>query len=242
MKHKDSQAGNAFFIILIGIALLAVFGMVVTRSSSTDTGATNERDKIAATSIIQYGNVVKGAIDQMRSNGISESDISFSNNIVSGYGTVGANPSAEVFNVSGGGITYEAPNASWLDSTYSAQTGYGQWIFNGVNAGRLNVGTPAGTAAFCPTASCVELTLILPYVKKSICTEISKRFNLLSGGNPIQDANTISFTKFTGTFSYNGEFIGDAAGLMNSTYEGCVEGGGTPAAGTYHYFKVLIAR
>lgn len=241
MKHVKPQNGNAFFLILLGVALVAAFSMAVTRSSSVETGATSERDRIAATRIIAYGNTLRSATEQMRSNGISESDISFANNIVTGYGTVGANPSAEIFNSSGGAITYEKPDATWLDGTYSLQDGFGEWRFTGDNAVR-NIGTPA-SAACGAMVGCKELLVILPYVKKNVCTLINNNTNYkeTAGTIPV-DATTFGLTKFTGTFSASDVDIAPTSSVTWGRMQGCIEGGGTPATGSYHYFQVLIAR
>lgn len=242
MKHARSHAGNAFFLILLGVVLFAAFSAAVLRTTS-QSGSTNpERDKLDASLIIKYGGVLRSAVNQMRALGISESDISFANATVTGYGTLGTNAPAEVFNSSGGGIAYEIPNSRWLDGVSTAQTGYGEWVFTGADAIRFGVGTPL--SGYCSAASCKELVAILPYIKKAICLEINKQLGI-GGATPTiyQDVQAIQFTKFTGTFGANSDSIGDSADNMKSQLQGCIEGGGSgPAAGTYHYYQVLIAR
>lgn len=244
MKHRDSQRGNVFFLILIAIVLLGAFTFSVTRSTSGTNDATREQDKIAATRIIAYGNTLKGAVDMLRHQGVSESDISFANNVVAGYGTVGANPAAELFHMNGGSIAYEKPDAGWLDGVSTAQTGYGEWIFTGHNALR-NVGTPIndGTDA-CNARDCKELLAILPYIKKSVCERIN---SLIGFPSPIpKDSASSYFNKYTGSFGTDITHI--ATGTSGPSWgkqQGCMEGGGGaqgPAAGTYMYFQTLIAR
>jgi hypothetical protein len=48
-------------------------------------------------------------------------------------------------------------------------------------------------------------------------------------------------TQFTGTFAYS-QGIETAGGETFAKKEGCFEGGGTPAADTYHYYRVLKVR
>jgi hypothetical protein len=144
------------------------------------------------------------------------------------------------FHQSGGGVTYEVPDPKWLDSTFSAQDGYGEWRFTGDNSGRLMVGTPL--SGVCDSSACKELLVILPYIKKGICQEIASKMNMLNSGVIYQDANDIGLTKFVGTFPAASNHLGDAAGGMVGVYQGCIEGGRTPATGSYHYFQVLIAR
>ncbi len=246
MKHMDSQAGNVFFLILIAIVLLGAFTFSVTRTSSMSSDATSESNKVAASRIISYGSALKTTIDQMRGNGISEKDISFANPFVSGYGTAGTNAPVEVFNIEGGGMTYEKPNPAWLDSTYSAQDGYGEWRFTGGNALRY-VGTPLAqdSSVYCiADSTCKELVVILPYVKKDICQAIDNMTGFLVSSAIPADQTNIDFTKFTGTYLAPNNHISTATstdGTWGKT-QGCIEGGGSPAAGSYHYFQVLIAR
>ncbi len=238
MKHKNHARGNALFIILIAIALFAAFTAAVTSSNSGGGGEQAGFFAISATQIMRYGSTVKSAVDQLRQQGISESDISFANDAVSGYGTVGTNPSAEVFDIDGGGITYEAPNANWFDPLLTAQTGYGTWIFTARNM-IYNVGTPMGSA--CSATNCSELLAILPYIKKEICEQINKSVNI--EGIPA-DVSVVNFTE-----KFDGFDTGSIIGIGSNTSSEpagqrsfCIEGGGTPPSGSYHYVHVLIAR
>lgn len=248
MKHKNHnqrkslQRGNVLFMILIAIALFAAFTAAVTQSNSGGGGGEQSGFyAISATQIMRYGSTVKSAVDSLRQRGISESDISFANATITGYGTVDTNPKGEVFHVSGGGITYEVPNENWFDGAYSNQTGYGEWIFTGVNS-LNNVGTWNETDGGCTQNDCTELLLILPYVREEICKEIIKSLSL----NEIeQDNASFGFTKFNGSFSYAHQIVGDTIafnGTLPGQFQACVEGDSAPTDGSYHYYQVLIAR
>lgn len=243
MKHAASDSGNVLFLILIGIALFAAFTMAVTRTSRTDNGSSAQQDKLAATRIIQYGDTLKGAVDQLRTNGIGESAISFANGTVLSYGTAGTSPSAEIFNTSGGNIVYEAPDTSWLDGIHTALPIYGQWYFTGGSFVR-DVGSPVGSD--CAAAGCVELIAMLPYIRKEICQKINSAYGIKAPGGapPVNADASIASPYFTGTYSITDQFGDDSAvGLMNGRMGGCVEGGGTfPPSGSYVYYRVLIAR
>jgi len=251
MKHKNRTRGNVLFIILIAIALFAAFTAAVTKTNSGGGGEQAGFFAISATQIMRYGSTVKSAVDQLRQQGISESDISFANDIVSGYGTVGANPSGEVFHIEGGGITYEPPEANWLDSTWSNKEGYGEWYFTGKNSIRL-IGEPAGGG--CSTSDCIELVAVLSFVKEEICHKINESIQLTSDGSIPQDLAGIVIArdsdKFNGIFSYT-SLINDAGGLnaagaMDGRYNFCIGVSGASNSyypeGSYHYFQVLIAR
>lgn len=243
MKHKNHiksktwQSGNVLFLILIAIALFAAFTAAVTQSNSGG-GEQAGFFNISATQIMRYGSTVKSAVDSLRQRGISESDISFANNIVSGYGTVGANPAGEVFHINGGGITYEAPNENWLDGSFSNQTGYGEWIFTARNM-IYDVGTPIGS--ICSSQSCSELVAILPYIRQEICEEINENLGV---PNIPTDVSVINFTEKFQDFD-TGSIIGIGSSPTaepTGRYNFCIEGGGSPPSGSYHYIQVLIAR
>lgn len=248
MKYKDSQAGNVFFLVLVAVALMAAFVFAVTRSGSSSSGAMNENDKIAATRIIAYGTAVKDTIDQMRMQGISENDIRFANPVVNtGYGTMGANPPAEVFNTSGGGLTYEKPDTNWLDSTYSAQDGWGEWRFTGYMAARWT-GTPTdpNSSVFCQAANCAELMAVVPYVKKSVCEQIDKILNFWESGAIPQDTANVSLVKFNGNYG-NGGHLSTASntgswGKLQGCMRGSGSGGGAFPSDAYIYYQILIPR
>lgn len=240
MKHAQSEAGNVFFLILLGVALFAAFTAAVMSSSSKGGSANPDRDKLEATNIIKYGNTLKSAVDQLRSRGgLSESDISFANSTVSGYGTVGANPTAEVFHIEGGGIAYETPDSRWLNSAFSLQTGYGEWRFTGVNPVYL-VGTPS-TGNCGAASSCKELLAVLMFVKESVCDEINKQLGTTdASGNPHVSTSPADVTKFTGTFGSSAYHIRDTADELGGVQQACI--GISSIPGSYHYYHVLIAR
>jgi hypothetical protein len=62
-----------------------------------------------------------------------------------------------------------------------------------------------------------------------------------SGPPPTDTGNATITTEFTGTFTATTQ-IYDAGPVLSGKKEGCFEGGGTPAAGTYHYYRVLMGR
>lgn len=231
MKHATSDSGNVLFLILIGIALFAAFTMAVTRTSRTDTGNSPQQDKLDATRIMQYGGTLKSAVELLRgANGISEGDISFANGTVSGYGTVGANPTAEVFNASGGAISYEAPETRWLDGVSTAQTGYGEWIFTGTNKVRR-------LATDCEAASCAELLAILPYIKKSVCLQLNKAIVNDATVHPAEDG--IDLTKFQPSgYSFVADLYANG-GQYDGLSKFCIF---DSSADRYFYVHVLIAR
>lgn len=245
---RNAQSGNVLFYILIGVALLAALSYTVAQSGRGNV-STLEADKAAlyATEVVAYGNVLAHAAAQLRLRGYRDTELSFENPVLSGYANAGCpEDGCKIFSPDGAGVTYSAPKTEWLDPTLSASTGYGQYYITG-NSCVAEVGA-GGASCHSDSADDEELILILPYVDKTLCAKI----NDLSGvpnpsGDPPQDgANAFSMNahKFTGSYTETYP-IGDGGGAADNLKgkpSGCFEGGGTPAAGTYHYYKVLLAR
>lgn len=230
------QAGNVLWYILLAVALFGALSFAIAQSMRGG-GSTmdQERVRLAAAEIVDYGSVLAHASSQLRLRGVKAEALSFENAVVAGYANPGCTDDAcRIFALSGGGVSYKAPPASWLDSAQSAQAGYGTWVFSGLNE-ISGVGTDGAAAAN------KELIAFLPYVSADLCVELNRKTDVDNpGGVPPQEADTIASyaTLFTGTYSH-----GDVVDLPQSgKTAGCFEGGGTPAAATYHYYQVLVAR
>jgi hypothetical protein len=83
----------------------------------------------------------------------------------------------------------------------------------------------------------------LPNVTKDVCIELNNLAKVTNpSGNPPQETGNVDITAlFAGTFTY-AQGLEVTGGHTFSKKEGCFEGGGTPAAGTYHYYRALMAR
>lgn len=238
MKQKpSSSAGNVLFYILIATVLFAALTMSVNymmRGSSGGDSSTRELRRVYASEVIQYGSALRGAVQTIRVSGLTDSQISFNNNIVAGYNNAcpGGGDDCKVFDADGGGMVYNKPSDDWLAL---GQPG-GDWVFSGNNE-IVGVGTDGGGA------SSVELLAVLPWIKKELCTSINELLDIPNpGGEPPQDSGNIDVTtKFNGVYTAS-QAIGGGDPEIEERRAGCVEGAGTPAAGTYHFFQVLLAR
>lgn len=232
--------GNALFLVLMGVALFGILSYVVTQTSSGGGNDVNsERATISASEILEYAKQLESGVDTIIKNGYSEGDISFAHADLTGYGTYDASPNTEVFNPKGGGAVYR----KFLGATSS------DWVFTGrnrvVNVGSLGENSNA-TCTDGNQVSCADLVAILGNISKNLCLEINKKLNIPqpSAGNPPKDDGVVTLTKFTGAFTSTsglGDKLADGKLLWGKT-SGCFEGGGTPAAGTYHFYHVLLAR
>ncbi len=228
-RNSPSQSGNAFVFVLLGVALFAALGYVFSRGMNQASGNLTRQQLYAYTSdIFSYSQQIESAVNLLRRNGCSESDLNFENPTVAGY----VNPSApvdnscDVFHEEGGQVVWQSPPGGVNNGS--------QWIITG-NMGVQGVGTDGGAAGN------VDLVLILPNATKEFCIALNDK---LSVANPLDvppkaDANATYTTKFIGAFAA-GDELTDAD--LTGNQAGCFEGNGTPAAGTFHFYKVLYAR
>lgn len=236
MTREASQSGNVLWYILIAVSLFGALSFAIAQSMRGG-GSTmdQERARLAASEIVDYASVLAHAAAQLRLRGVRAETLSFENPEVAGYANAACtDDTCKIFALDGGGVTYRAPLADWLDSTQSAQTGYGQWVFSGLNEVE-QIGTDGAAAAN------KELIAFLPHINKALCIELNKKVDMANpSGDPPQEADNIGGygTLFTGTFAH-GEIL---TLPEKGRSAGCFEGGGTPLAGTYHYYQVLVAR
>ena len=94
-------------------------------------------------------------------------------------------------------------------------------------------------------SSAVDLIAILPNVTKDFCVAINDKLGVINpSGDPPQDPTNANVTDiFNGSYTY--QYYLDGADVTSTTTphtEACFEGSGTPPAGTYHYYRVLLSR
>ncbi len=224
---RTSESGNVFLIIMMGIALFAALMFTFARGAQEGTGnLSRKKAEIIATDIITYAQRAERGVNRLLSKSVSENDISFENGIEAGYTNAGcAADSCKVFAPSGGAI-------SWANPPEDANDG-SAWIFTGANYVK-----GLGAAA---DATDAELLLILPNVNQTVCTQINKKLGI--SGIPQENADSLT-TKFTGTFAAAPELIEENNGgtALDEVRTACFEGENTPAAGTYHFYHVLLQR
>jgi len=226
---KCNQSGNVLFYILIAVALMAALSYAVTQSGrGSASSLTKGKASIYASEIIEYGNILSQSVSQVMLRGYKNTEISFENDVVSGYENANCMENGcKIFNINGGGLTF-------LKSPEYANDGT-DWVFT-VNR-VINIGTQIGGGE----TSDLDLVMVLQNINKTVCEQINKKLH-----NTIiipQENDSVYLEKFAGV--YHGSWIDDSAGengplAGSSAY--CFEGNDTPASGTYHYYQVLIAR
>ncbi len=174
-----SQKGSALFIVLIATALFGALSFAVANMMRNDGGIklSDEKAGLYADDILDYGRTVRQAVQHMRiSNGCEDTDISFQNDVVSGY-TNGSNANCQVFNPDGGGMSWVSPAADYNDGS--------EWVFAGTN-----IVDGVGTTA-------PDLIVMLPNINTSVCD----RINNVSGITNTGTDNAVDFTKFAGSYA-----------------------------------------
>lgn len=109
-SKRRAQSGNILFYILIAIALLAALSLAVAQSNRGSLGQVNqERARILADELLDYGNAVSNAVAQLRLRGCKDIEISFER---PGPTQVNSNAPTDktchVFEKVGGGILYRS--------------------------------------------------------------------------------------------------------------------------------------
>lgn len=241
MRSRGDERGNILFLILLAVVLFAALSYAVTQSMrGGDNDATKENADLMAAQIIQYATNVEQAILRMRlSNNCSDTQISFQNDIVTGYTNGAAPASCRVFDANGGGLAWETPPAKALVDVATANAlgragvGYGAYSISSQTSL-----TGIGLADTGNSGVGKDLLLGLPYVSDAVCAAVNKQLGLgtvaaCAGYYPVGDPNA----KFKGTYFSGG---GYAAGMATpGARSGCVPGSSYTGNSFFH---VILAR
>lgn len=227
-KHINSESGNAFFIVMVGVVLFGA--LMFTFSRGARQGGDNLTEKqagIAASDIITYAQKVERGVQRVYGRGYSENSISFVNSFYSGHENAACtDPRCEVFSSRGGGVGFKRLEGDWSLSATN-------WIYNGNNQ-------VMGIGRDCNNASCVELLMLLEDVPLSLCTAINEQIGLTSNNVPPPADGDIDTVLFTSTFSYNAtNDLGDGATELDGVRTGCFLDN---ASGDYYFYHVLLER
>ncbi len=224
-SDRKNERGNVFLFILMGIVLFAALSFTISkgfRSQTTDT-MSNRDAQLAATDIMNFVQSVERGVNRLRRKSVSESDISFDNNAVSGYAHGSTQPTSNhVFHVSGAGASWRSPPVGANDGT--------EWIITGASCVTdLNNG-----ASGCDADSDIsneELLIVLPNVLQSVCEALNDKLNIT--GIPANTDEVHSTAQYKGAFANSAEIT--------------ITGGPFPAvcyslSGTNHFYYTLMAR
>lgn len=219
-KHRASEAGNVFFIVMLGVILLGALMFTMSKGSRQgSSNMTKRQATLTATDILGFAqNVTRGVNKIMGSYKYSEDAISFEDPQTTGYTNANCTEDGcKVFTLSGGATNFVAPNSRANDGS--------PWIFSGYNH-VSGIGTD-------PAA---DLILILDNVNQTVCEQINEQLGITTMPT---DTNGIDTTHlYDGSFD-NTKQIGD--GSLDKITTACVQNQ-QPNPDTYFFYSVLWAR
>lgn len=223
-SQYNSQSGNVLFYILLAVALLAALSFAVTQSNRGPTDAAgSERAKLLASEIGEMANNIATAVGQVRLRGYTPEQISFENNLITGYVNNNCpDTGCEIYNLSGGGLTMQDVPDEAKETSISI-------TFDGNMA-------IDGAGETCSSASCADLIVVFRGLKESVCEALNKQAGV--PGSDIPTDGGFSFEQFTGSFGYS-VTIGDQDEDLAFKRAACVKDSGN---GSFNFYKVLIAR
>lgn len=166
--------GNALFLILIAVALLAALSYAITTSGRGTTDVKREQSILEAANLIQFAGEVEVAINRLKLiNGCTDTQISFANTVYlsttnaisspeGNYPGAPADKHCHLFAPAGAGLTAKTfPKLAVSPQTFGGLTsGHGSLNFGAVNG----VGT-----------SEADLILAFPHISQQACIDILKR-------------------------------------------------------------------
>ncbi len=227
--NKSAESGNIFFYILLAIVLFAALSYVASQGNRGNTSTlTDQQAKLAAQEIIEYGQTVANAVQKLRLRGCTDTQISFENDVVSGYGNVNAptDNSCHVFKIEGGGLNWANPPPAFYNET--APWFSGKYFFYGETVWAEN-----GTT--CANSTCADLIMGL-HVSDSFC-EI---FNDSLGLDMDIEDTTWGGGRWTGTYGYFETFADETDSAEAAGKTLICSGSGTST--NFGILQLLIAR
>ena len=251
MRH--AERGNMLFYVLIAVVLLAALSYAVARSSRGNMQQLNQtKVDLYATEILEYVDSIANAVAQLRLRGCGELEISFENNVEAGYVNAGApaDNSCHVFHVNGGGVIYKEADEAWLDVADfdgGSNAVMGEWRFT-----FSDFVDGVGDACVFDDPSCVDMLVVLPYLKNEICIAINDKVGIVvphvqpeapDGQGIPEEASNHIHEKFTGAIPASTRSL-DAPPIFGMTSACTSSDNGTlflPDTENL-YYRVLITR
>lgn len=230
---RTAESGNVLFYILIAVALLAALSFAVAQSGRGSIAQMNEeKSKLLANEIMEYGDIIANAVAQLRLRGCKPTEISFENPEKAGYANAGApaDKTCNIFDPAGGGVTYRA----FEDFSPSGNETYFRTGVKDVE----NTGLPNEADLWLRVISTDGSATSKA---KQICFQINKKLSLGTDDNlgtvafePVID-ETWADTDFTGTFPVSAV---DDYGIINGLSAFCA-GHDTDEVS---YYRLILAR
>lgn len=240
MNARHSENGNVLFYILIAVVLIAALSFAVAQSGRGNVQTlSKDRASLFASEILEFTTNVANAVAQLKLRGCNADEISFENAIIAGDYAHSplADDECKIFHPAGGGLSYTKPNTDWLDSNFSAQFGYGDYIFSATRV------TDTASSFELGGTTDEDLVLFLPFLNQTVCDAIHDK----TGGASINTEDDAAFATaagnvFDGTYDAAPALTLDAGTESVNVSYGCFAGPTATSAGANNFYKVLITR
>lgn len=234
------NSGNALWFILLAIFLLGGLTVLLSRTgSNTEETGSIEKERLMASSLVQYGSSIATAIQSLLSRGCGENQISLSYD-TNNDGVINASDtyynanspsdySCHVFHINGAGLSYKK-----FDATIGANPAF--LISNNAIAG---IGTNNNIDIYMRLTDWMNTTKLRKVCEQvNIISGVGKTGTAIAGGfDPQYGASFVTLMPFTGTFASSASTVVNAP-LFSGKKAFC-EGAGTT---TVYFFYVLLAR
>ncbi len=177
---KQTEHGNALFLILIAVVLFAALSYAITQSNRSSGNVGRETNTISGTTIQQYATGVRTGIQRMMLRGVTDEELLFNDPAHYSGDTI-----HEVFHPDGGGVAHQ-----WADPNIVESGDHWYYYYQLIQY--IGTGSP-------------NLITALPNVKKSICEQINQQIHgttSIPGDNahrPLSDMLTPGGFIFKGT-------------------------------------------
>lgn len=226
--NRISESGNVLFYIFLAVVLFGSLSFALSQSGRGSlTQITEDRTRLAATEMIDYGDSLAKAVGTMHLRGTTLGNLRFSHiDLLAGSydppGTVAATD--EVFNSEGGNMIYRAPPNSLLGTTAT------DYAFLAAVAIQ-DIGTT------CANASCADIVVAVSGINAEACDLINRVGGNTKKGDAIPSNADFNFaTKFKGSMAV--PTVVTTAALTGRLY-GCLF---NVADGTRYFYRVLWAQ
>ncbi len=230
-RNKDSERGVVLVYIFLAIALIAALSYAVTQSNRGGISSlSKDKARLYASEIIEFANVISNAVTQLRLRGVLETQLCFDDPRWGAfdYNHAGCATNAnKVFHPEGAGVIWAEPPFESMDNSASPDN---IWHITGVNHVE-NVGTT------CASDTCAELILFVNELKLEVCQKLNELLGVTDANVTPPDETDFNDDRFLGVFG-NEDTIG-SGNVLEGKRTGCFR---EVSSGTYHYYKVLLAR
>ncbi len=217
----QNEYGSIMIYILIAVGLLAALSFAVSQSGRGSGGTVGaERQRLLATEILEYGEIISNTVAQLRLRGVPVNQLSFARPEDAGFDD---QPEAEIFNPAGGAAIYQPPPREAVNII-------GQdYLFLAGNQ-------VPGAGTTCVTADCADLVLAIPNVSEAVCLQINRLLSI--GGAPPDTPMDLDHLFSPGANPFTAPV---SMAVPTGQREGCVNNT-TPTPSIFVYYKLLLAR